>query len=283
MKKYNTINISHETPIAMLQESLKYNDYEYVLAHLYNAEPEYKAFYKKAVKNKRHVLLDNSIFELGESFDPIEYTKIIQDLRPTEYIVPDVLEDSDATIAKFEYWKENHLNEVQGIPIGVVQGKTYKDIKNCMKFMIENVDRIAISFDYSYYLTIGRGDSDWEKLADGRCRMIEMLKDDLLLPYNKSYHLLGCSLPQEFLHVNSFKFVKKMFDSMDTSNPIVHGILGHRYEGEDGIRGLPDKQKILLADLIHSKPNKKQLEDIKYNVDAFRYIMEESGYSNNYD
>lgn len=280
MKKHDTINISHETPIALLKESLKYNDYEYVLAHLYNEEPEYKEFYKQSVRKGRHVLLDNSIFELGESFDPDAYAKIINDLRPTEYIVPDVLEDSDATIAKFKHWKENYLNNVSGIPIGVVQGKTYSDIKDCMKFMIEQVDRIAISFDYSYYLTIGRGESDWEKFADGRCRAIQMLDDDLLLPYNKSYHLLGCSLPQEFLHVNSFKFQKKMFTSMDTSNPIVHGLLGHRYEGEDGMDGLPDKQRILLADLIHSKPNEKQLEDIEYNVNAFRYIMEDSGYSN---
>ena len=279
MKKSKTaIKISHEVPISMLKNSRNFNDYCYCLAHLYATEPEYKEYYQKASRGHRHVLLDNSIFELGESFDPDEYAKIIRELKPTEYIVPDVLEDADGTIENFENWKANHLEDLPGTPIGVVQGKTYRDIKRCMMYMIENVHRIAISFDYSYYLTIGKGSNDWEKYADGRNKLLQSLDNDLLLPYNKSYHLLGCSIPSEFVNANNFIFVKHMFHTMDTSNPIVHGILGRRYDGVNGEDGLPDKQTIKLADLIHTKPTREQMNDIRYNIRAFRGMMDQSSY-----
>ena len=61
--------ISHECPKALFQGSLDFNDYDYALVHLFDEDPEYLAFYKECVKQGRHVLLDNSIFELGTAYD----------------------------------------------------------------------------------------------------------------------------------------------------------------------------------------------------------------------
>ena len=61
--------VSHESPISFLDESRKYNDYDYALVHLFETHPEYYQFFKDSINLGRQVLLDNSIFELGESFD----------------------------------------------------------------------------------------------------------------------------------------------------------------------------------------------------------------------
>ena len=61
--------ISHEVPKCLFEKSLDFNDYDYALVHLFDEDPEYLEFYKNSVKNGRHVLLDNSIFELGEAYD----------------------------------------------------------------------------------------------------------------------------------------------------------------------------------------------------------------------
>jgi len=57
--------ISHEVPKCLFQNSLEFNDYDYALVHLFDKDPKYLKFYKDCVAQGRHVLLDNSIFELG--------------------------------------------------------------------------------------------------------------------------------------------------------------------------------------------------------------------------
>ena len=151
MKK---ILISHETPIKLLQHSLFYNDYDYCLVHLLEQVKEYAAFYYKSVKSGRNVLLDNSLFELKKAFDAKSFAKHIDKLCPYEYIVPDVYEDSDATIDNFKNWMKTYSN-LPGRTIGVVQGKTFNDFINCYKFMSDHANKIALSFDNSYLLATG--------------------------------------------------------------------------------------------------------------------------------
>ena len=55
-------------------------------------------------------------------------------------------------------------------------------------------------------------------------------------------HLLGCALPQEF---KAYKDIPNIV-SIDTSNPIVHGILNIPYSEQ----GLNTKMDVKLADLI---------------------------------
>ena len=62
--------VSHESPISILDKSKDYNDYDYALVHLFETHPKYYNFFKESIKLGREVLLDNSIFELGESFEP---------------------------------------------------------------------------------------------------------------------------------------------------------------------------------------------------------------------
>lgn len=262
--------VSHETPISFLEESRNYNDFDYALVHLFETHPQYYSFFKQSLLSGREVLLDNSIFELKEAFNPVKYAAYIEELNPTYFIVPDVLENADATIESYISFY-NEYKDLPGLWIGAVQGKTYEDIIKCYKVMSECADYIAISFDFSWYQQIGFSTSTnphtqyLERMCTGRQKLIKMLIDDGIWNHNKPHHLLGCSLAREFKAYKNILSIR----SCDTSNPIVAGILDKRYI--KGI-GLYEKPSVLLADLIDYDLTEEQKELIKYNTAEFKNI-----------
>ena len=46
------MKISHEVPKELFEDSLKFNDYDYALVHLFDKDPEYLQFYKNCVNKK---------------------------------------------------------------------------------------------------------------------------------------------------------------------------------------------------------------------------------------
>ncbi len=58
------MKISHEVPIAYLKASMWFNDYDYLLPHLYDQFPEYKEYFQEN-KGVRYIVMDNSLHELG--------------------------------------------------------------------------------------------------------------------------------------------------------------------------------------------------------------------------
>lgn len=271
---YNIIMlVSHETPISILDHSRHYNDYDYALVHLFDTHPKYYSFFKTSLNLGREVMLDNSIFELGKAFNSDKYADYINELKPTYYIVPDVLEDYKETRTSFYHFTREY-EDLPGLKVGVVQGKTYDELVECYKFMSDFADYIAISFDYSYYQIIGRstnGDPErakLERMCDGRKKFISMLIEDGIWDWQKPHHLLGCSLAKEFGECNGYTRVSNI-RSVDTSNPVVAGIVGQRYL--KGI-GLYNKPKVLLADLIDAELTAEQMNDVIYNVEEFKNI-----------
>lgn len=257
--------VSHESPISILDKSVNYNDYDYALVHLFETHPDYYQFFKDSITKGREVLLDNSIFELGESFDSDKFAKYVKELKPSYYIVPDVLEDGYATIKSFHDFV-NKYPDLPGLKIGAVQGKTYDEIVDCYNYMSENADYIAISFDFSYYIVTGKGKTKLERWCDGRRRLIEQLRNDGIWNWSKPHHLLGCSLAKEFKHYKYNGSIR----SADTSNPVVAGIKELRYTGD---LGLNEKPSIMLADLIDHKVTDTEWENIDYNVNSFKKII----------
>jgi hypothetical protein len=262
--------IAHEAPIEILEDIINITDYQYALVHLFDKNPEYYNFFKRCIIRGEEVLLDNSIFELKTAFDAAKYAQYIRELKPTYFIVPDVLEDSEATIESYKKFKESY-SYLPGLWIGAVQGKTYQDIVECYKFMSENADYIAISFDFSWYQTIVHTNitdphrAMLTRMAYGRTKLINMLKCDGYWSYNKPHHLLGCSLPIEmraYRHDHSIR-------SVDTSNPVVAGLKGVRYMKDIGMTFKP---KELLADLINSEVDTDQFENIIFNISQFKSL-----------
>jgi hypothetical protein len=284
--------ISHETPISLLEESVSYNDYDYCLVHLLPTHKQYKDFYFRCSQKGRHVLLDNSLFELGESYDPEEFAYWIKELKPTEYIIPDVFNDKDGTIASYENFISKYSN-LPGKKIAVIHGKTYDEFKECYEFFEDKVDKIAFNFvdDYfkksydneclvselkvpTYWNCIS--ENEWKKYALGRAMLVSRMVEEGVISHYKKHHLLGATLPREFsLYIEND--ILEYITSIDTSNPIVAGLLNKRYEEN---YGLQEKWSVKLVDFIETEPNINQLKDIFYNVGMFRKYIEKAIKSN---
>ena len=81
---------------------------------------------------------------------------------------------------------------------------------------------------------------------------------------HKPHHLLGCGLPQEFSLYSGSEF--DWIESLDTSNPVIHGLSFVRYNEY----GLDNKQSYKLADKIDVNVSNVQREIILENVLKFR-------------
>jgi len=102
-------------------------------------------------------------------------------------------------------------------------------------------------------------------LALGRQTFLSALRQKPYFQRYKPIHLLGCSLPQELLAYRHPAY--DSIRSVDTSNPVVHGLKGIRYRDEFG---LPYKESEKLCDLILAVPEQEEMYSILYNIRQFR-------------
>tara|TARA_R100001163_G_C5059448_1_gene196149 strand:+ start:938 stop:1753 length:816 start_codon:yes stop_codon:yes gene_type:complete len=259
------IKIAHESPKSIFDDVQKVTDYDYALVHLLEEDEQYLKHFQQAIKKGREVILDNSIFELEEAFEAEKFAYWVEKLRPEWYIVPDALENSLLTMAQMEKWNSQYKN-LPGKKIGVVQGQTYQSIIDCYKYMdyVADVDMIAISFDYSYYTESVPHANKYVSWMLGRIKLLGDLLKHGIINKNKPHHLLGCGLPQEFSFYKHSDY--DWLYSLDTSNPVVHGIKGIKY-GDDG---LWSKESQKLYELINYEVEDTNI--IMNNIQKFRWL-----------
>jgi hypothetical protein len=259
------MKIYHEAPISIFNTVQRMTDGDYALVHLFESNLTYYRMFKDAVASGREVILDNSIFELGTSFDGETYFNWIEKLQPTWYIIPDVLEDKQGTLDKMDNWLSKYKGSSNIKSIGVIQGKTFDELAECYLKTAPRVDKVAISFDYSYYIESTKDINPTSKYAAwmfGRQALLEDLLSDGIIDTNKPHHLLGCALPQEFSAYKDYKWI----DSVDTSNPVVHGLNGVQYTSN----GLDSKISTKLIEYMNEQVTDIQLGMVKYNIEKFR-------------
>lgn len=242
------VKISHESPLELLEFSRTYNDYDYALVHLFDKYPQYLKFFKDSLSQGRSVYLDNSYFELGHPYDESKYVKYINELgsiNPTNFYY--VLPDSESKIEILDFISSHSL---PGNRIGVAHGDTPGAMIESIRFLRDFCDVVALPYI--------NGDLD---------------RTDLILNYLEpahaldgiKLHLLGCRYPQEFRAYVG----RNWFFSLDTSNPVLHGILRIRY----GDVGLDTKNKTLMADVMEAHITEAMLDDVKYNVKKFKELL----------
>ena len=264
--------IAHEAPLSIFNMVQQFTDFDYALVHLFEESEVYYKHFTNALKMGREVILDNSIFELGAAFNSEKYCYWISKLKPTWYIIPDVLEDLVGTKNKFDEWNEIYAGRVpeECKKIAVVQGKSYAEIVECYKYIEPHVDKVAISFDYSFFikefdeLHPGNDKSKAYKLMVGRQNLITQLVADGIINLNKPHHLLGCALPQEFVYYRNTGY--EFIESVDTSNPIVHGLNGVLYDIQGGLQ---DKISTKLIEYMHHEVTREDVCNIMYNLTLF--------------
>tara|TARA_B100000575_G_scaffold24030_2_gene16341 strand:- start:4050 stop:4862 length:813 start_codon:yes stop_codon:yes gene_type:complete len=255
------VKIAHEAPLSIFDEVQKVTDYDYALVHLFDESEEYYNKFVKAKEDGREIILDNSIFELGSAYNGDSYADWISKLEPDWYIVPDVLDDGDATVASFDNFVGTYAG-LRGKVIAVAQGDNYNDFVNCYSYLSNNpcVDKVAISFDSKFFPPVV-GENKWYRYMVGRQNMIAQLLEDGIINKNKPHHLLGCGLPQEFIAYQNYDWI----DSVDTSNPVIHGLHDIKYQ-EDGLYAkYPTKLYTLMNENVVDK-----LEKVLYNIRIFR-------------
>ena len=257
------IKTYHEAPKSIFKRVQTLTDGDYALVNLFDDEEYFKQF----DPTKRDVILDNGVFELGTAFDSDVFANWVAKLQPTWYIVPDVLEDGEATIERFMEFISQYP-DLPGKVIGVAQGKNYDDFVKCYKALEPYCEKIGISFDCSWYREGMYENNPWLQLAGGRIRTLIKMDDDGIINRNKPHHLLGVSVPQEMMHYRIFQKSGSFawVDSVDTSNPIVHGLKGIQYSSS----GLMSKESQKLFTMINSEVSDEQWNTIEHNIVEFR-------------
>jgi hypothetical protein len=99
--------ISHEVPLPLLEQSFRFNDYDYCLPMFWEHE-QYRNHYIEARKRGRFIILDNGLFEgkLESKETLLEIAEVMQsegDISPWdgEHIDTDVY-DSDTNDVKLD-------------------------------------------------------------------------------------------------------------------------------------------------------------------------------------
>ena len=261
------MKISHEVPLSLLDKSLEFNDYQYVLPLFWNKYPKYKEFMLEYRKQKdSFIILDNGIFE-GNAPSRDELISIIYELKPNIFIPEDVWNDSKATLASAEQWMKNvkpFLPESTQL-MAVLQGNSLDELILTYKHLIDlGYTHISINHSSIAYANMFSYDTPPLLAAcAGRVGLIEKLIESDCFVKENYHHLLGASLVSEFSHYKGEKY--DFIKSVDTSNPILVGAEGERY-GDKGVNWKP-KSKI---EHYFEKDLGEQLEDIIFNVNKFK-------------
>ena len=268
------MKISHELPLSLMQYAYEWNDYDYCLPHLLDKSPQYKLFFTKAKKDGRFIIMDNGLFE-GVNHTTEDLLEKIELLHPNIFIVPDAWNDSISTLRNAKHWMINYKNNLpEGVNLmAVCQGNSIGELVTTYQTLLDlGYKHIAFNHSSIAYQDIFK-DKESSLPEDkrilnyqmfGRMEFIRRLVEKDTIDRNCYHHLLGCSLPQEVMAYGDWKFIK----SVDTSNPILVGADGNRYQ-ENGLTYKP-KDKL---EHYFEKNLDVQLEDIKFNVQKFKSFI----------
>ena len=255
--------ISHEVPRCLLTASPEFNDYDYCLPHLLDIDEEYKQYFIDARDKGRYVIMDNSLHELGKAYNSQRLLHWITELKPNEFIVPDVWMQCGQTAAQAKYWKQYKYPK-NTKTTAVIQGENKNQAYLCANLLSNlGYDKLCVSYGATWYNEFFPHSNEDMGKALGRIRFVQGL---LKLKHLKDvkFHLLGCSIPQEFGWYDN----NPRIESIDTSNPVMAALEGIEYKDY----GLNDKPKANMNDHFDVKFEDIQYGSILYNTNKFRKI-----------
>ena len=260
------MKVSHELPLNLMHYGYQWNDYDYCLPHLIDQYDQYKIFFEKSRKDKRFIIMDNGLFE-GVTHTTEDLLSKIELVQPDIFIVPDAWNDATTTIRNAKSWM---INYKAGLPEGVnlmavCQGKDMGELVSTYQILVD-LGYTYIAFNHSSiaYQKEYEGINHLKASMYGRMELIRRLVASGTIRNSHYHHLLGCSLPQEFMSYGDWKFIK----SVDTSNPILVGAEGVRYT-DSGIAFKPEHK----LEHYFEKDLSGQVEDIIFNVQKFKSFI----------
>jgi hypothetical protein len=263
------VKLSHEVPFCLLEKSREFNDFDYLLPHLMDENEEYRNFFYKSKEMGRYIVMDNSLHELGEAYNTERLMHWINEIKPNEFIVPDVWEDYAASVRNAKLWAQIELPEGV-LKVAVVQAKSLHEATLCTQAYKDfGYRKIAYSYGAQYYHDLApHPNKDFGK-AIGRFMVINDLINSKILSHTDRVHLLGTASPIEFGLYKNIKCI----ESIDTSNPIMATIEGRTYN-DLGLSPKPtanmnSHQNMQLKGEFYPEVF---LEILEYNIRKFREI-----------
>ena len=257
------MKISHELPLGLMHYGYEWNDYDYCLPHLIDKHEQYRLYFQRARLDKRFIIMDNGLFE-GVVHTTEDLLSKINLIRPNIFIVPDAWNDSTTTLVNAKSWMVNYKSHLpEGVELmAVCQGEDIHDLMTTYQTLLDlGYKHIAFNHSSCAYMEMYHGLEPLKRQMYGRMEFIRHLVMNNVIDKNAYHHLLGCSLPQEFMSYKDWTFIK----SVDTSNPILVGAEGQRYT-DSGLTWKP-KEKL---EYYFEKDLESKIEDIKFNVQKFK-------------
>ena len=257
------MKVSHEVPRCLLTISPEFNDYDYCLPHLLDIDEDYKQYFINARDTGRYVIMDNSLHELGEAYDYDRLKYWVNELKPNEFIVPDVWMKCAETAAQAKYWKQFKYPKKTKLT-AVIQGENKNQAYLCAN-LLQNLGykKLCVSYGATWYNDFFPHSNPDMGKALGRVRFVQGLLNLEELKDIK-FHLLGCSIPQEFGWYDN----NPRIESIDTSNPVMAVLEGIEY----GEHGLNTKPSANMNDHFNVDFMDIQYGSILYNANKFKKI-----------
>lgn len=258
------MDIALISPTSILKNFCLTSKVQMCLAHrILSEDSEYIEFYRKQSDNGATVILDNSLWELGDAMTIDKLIEAAKLVKPTELIVPDVFRDGPATLKRFnnftfqamaagfdgpcseEYpWQKNFV---------VVHGKDRQEWLECFDALNEN--HLAHTIGLPKVL-----DDIWN--PGGRIGCVSFLEATGRVSPEKRYHCLGIwDDPIEVLCLSRHKWIR----SLDTALPIHAGMHGIRFDGMLGLSRRRPRRPHIYFD-VSAEDLEPRLMDIQHNV-----------------
>ena len=261
------MKVSHEAPIPYMKQVRGMIDYDYCLPHLLDESDEYLDYFIESKEMGRYIIMDNSLHELGEPYDSERLAHWLYYFKPDEFIVPDYWQDKTATLVSAKEWINKKYPE-NTTPVAVVQGKNKNEARECYRILkYQGYEKIAFSYGADWYYNEGLSttsikSNNYITKAYGRYNFIKELYEDNTINKTDNVHLLGCNVPQEFSWYKDMPFIK----TIDTSNPVIHGLSGIKYNGW----GLDNK---ISTKVDKFKGEAEHWDTAVYNIQKFKEFL----------
>jgi len=262
MKK---ILISHEVPFCLLENSLKFCDYQYALVHLLEENEEYRNHFIKCRDEGIPIYLDNSLHEKGYAIGGEILLKWINILKPECVFIPDVWEDKDASVRNARQWATVELPK-EVTKVVVVQAKSMHETILCTKAYKDlGYKKIAYSYGASYYNEVCPHPNKDLGKAIGRFIVLSSLYEQKILTKFDRVHLLGTAGVFEFPMYKNIECI----ESIDTSNPIMAAIDNIKYTN-----GLHEKPIPNMNSCSNISIDDINVDLVYHNVKMFKKFLE---------
>lgn len=256
-------------------------DFHLLLSHLMD-NPEYWFHYKRERERGAYLTLDNSAHENGAGDDPEKLMFKACQIGAQELVVPDVLDDADATIegalTAHETWFEKRPSPTDTVRqmafMYVPQGKNRDEWVVCLN----NLIRIHIHTSKRYGLkssfVIGVS-KDYEVWDGG----LMYLLDEYLVPMRQKLirsdirmhcHMLGWG--RKLWDLAEIERKHQWIRSTDSAKPFVYA-LKHIFLPEH-LEGSPPEYPKRPSDYFDTMMTAKQVKIAYDNVDLFKAIAE---------